>query len=64
MVSHLMVTKSIMSWILVAGRHGDTQTNKPLNRDDRGLSKLLSRGDLDTDNLNIFKQRKNPSLSD
>ena len=31
--------------IPLAGCHGDTQTNKPLNRDDWGLSKLLSRGD-------------------
>ena len=31
--------------IPLAGRHGNTQTNKPLNRDDWGLSKLLSRGD-------------------
>ena len=29
--------------IPLAGRHGDTQTNKPLKRDDWGLSKLLSR---------------------
>ena len=27
------------------GRHGDTQTNKQLNRDDWGLTKLLSTGD-------------------
>ena len=25
--------------------HGDTQTNKQLNRDDLGLTKLLSTGD-------------------
>ena len=30
--------------IPLAGRHGKPQTNKPLNRDDWGLSKLLSRG--------------------
>ena len=30
--------------IPLAGRHGDTQTNKPLNHEDYGLSKLLSRG--------------------
>ena len=27
------------------GRHGDTQTNKPLNRDDWGLTKLPSTRD-------------------
>ena len=35
--------------IPLAGRLGNTQTNKPLNRDDWGLSKLLSRRDLETD---------------
>ena len=28
----------------LGGLHGDTQTNKPLNRDDWDFSKLLSRG--------------------
>ena len=28
-----------------AGRHSNTQTNKQLNRDDWGHTKLLSRGD-------------------
>ena len=34
----------IIESIPLAGRHGDTQTNKPLNRDDWGFSKLLSSG--------------------
>ena len=31
--------------IPLAGRYGNTQTNKPLKYDNWGLSKLLSRGD-------------------
>ena len=31
--------------IPLAGRHSNTQTNKPLNHDNWGLSKLLSWGD-------------------
>ena len=30
--------------IPLVGRHGNTQTNEPLNRDGWGVSKLLSRG--------------------
>ena len=35
--------------IPLAGRHGNTQTNKPLNRDDWGLSNLLSSWVRETD---------------
>ena len=37
--------KGLLESVPMSGRHGDTQTNKQLNRDDWGLTKLLSSGD-------------------
>ena len=42
--SAVLLNRLLIESIPLAGRHGDTQTNKPLNRDDWGFSKLLSSG--------------------
>ena len=43
-MSRMQKSMESIEAVPLGGRHGDTQTNKPLNRDDRGFSKLLSRG--------------------